>query len=265
MAYFSATTGYNPPPQLSDMERKSLENLQSLSPSARSASATQQLQQLLAKQQAAEQYAASERNRIAQQERSAAQAQAAAAQKAAQQQIDAANLMQQTYAKQQEQVREDLGPWREAGAEAMTDLQADVKAGPGEYEKSPGYQFALEEGQKAITNRASQHGNVLSGATMKAATRYGQDYATKDYDKFLDRYYKSLEPKQALAQIGQASAAQVGSQGLQTANLMGQSQQYSGESAAGGTMNAANIMAAQQAAAAQRDYAYAAWKTGRDF
>jgi len=254
------------PTPLTDQERKSLENLRSFSSmGSLGLSAQQQLMQLEAKEQASIKYAESEKQRLDSETASAAKVQAAAAQKAAQQQVDAANLMQQTYAKQQEQIRTDLAPWRQAGAAAMTDYQNAVKAGPGEYTQSPGYQARLDEGQKAITNRASQHGNVLSGATMKAAARFGQDYATQDYDNFLNRYYKSLEPKRDIAQIGQASAAQVGAQGLQTANLMGQSQQYSGESAAGGTMNSANIMAAQQAAAADRDYAYTAWKTGREF
>lgn len=258
--------GGSAPTQLTDQERKSLENLRSFSNmGGLSLSAQQQLMQLEAKESASSQYSESERNRIASESASAARTQAEQAQKASQQQIDAANLMQQTYAKQQEQVREDLGPWRQAGAEAMTDYSNAVKAGPGEYTQSPGYQARLEEGQKAISNRASMHGNLLSGATMKAAARFGQDYATQDYDNFLNRYYKSLEPKRDIAQIGQASAAQVGAQGLQTANLMGQSQQYSGEAAAGGTMNAANIMAAQRAAASDRDYAYTAWKTGREF
>lgn len=260
--------GGPPPPQLTDSERKSLDALNSLSSSGSmrmGIAAQRQFEQLRAKEQQSQAYSTFERNRLANEQRLAAQEQTKQAQKAAQQQIDAANLMQQTYTKQHEQVREDLGPWRQAGAEAMTDYSKAVKAGPGEYTQSPGYQARLEEGQKAISNRASMHGNVLSGATMKAAARFGQDYATQDYDNFLNRYYKSLEPKKDIAQIGQASAAQVGAQGLQTANLMGQSQQYSGEAAAGGTMNAANIMAAQKAAASDRDYAYTAWRTGREF
>lgn len=254
------------PTQLTEGERASLNALRSFqSMGSMSSSARQQLMSLEAKEQTSIKYATSERRRIAQESRSAATEQAKQTQIASQQQIDAANLMQKTYVKQQEQVREDLAPWRQAGAKAVGDLQGEIDAGPGEYEKSPGYQFAIDEGQKGITNRASQHGNVLSGATMKAATKFGQDYATKDYDKFLDRYYNSLQPKQNLAQMGQASAAQVASQGLQTTNLMGQSQQYSGEAAAGGTMGAANIMAAQSAAAGERDYSYTAWKTGREF
>lgn len=224
-----------------------------------------QLMAMKRAQQQREIQAENERRRIAGSQIVAAQQQASETKRASQQQIDASNLMQSTYTQQQEQVREDLAPWRQAGAEAVTSLQTSIDAGPGEYTKSPGYEVRLAEGQEAITNRASMHGNVLSGATMKAGARFAEDYATKDYDNFLNRYYQSLQPKQQLAQIGQASAAQVGSQGQQTAGMVGQAQQYGGEAAAGGTMGAANIMAAQQSTAANRDYSYAAWKAGRSF
>lgn len=206
-----------------------------------------------------------ERQRIAGEAKKAARSQASSVKKAADQQIDASNKMQETFTKEKAQVRTDLAPWRETGATAVKELAADVQAGPGEYTKSPGYEFGLEEGQKAITSSASQHGNMLSGKTMKAATKYSQDYASKDYDKFLGRYYQSLAPKQNLAQIGQSSAAQVGNLGQQTANMMGQAQQYAGESAAAGTVGAGNILAAQSAAAGERDYSYASWKSGRAF
>ena len=260
------TNSMSAPTQLSAGDQKSLDNLRTANSMGVLGYAGQrQLQQLEASAMQSAQYAESERKRIAYEDYHSALRQSAAAKEASQQQIDAANKMQETYAAQQQQVRTDLAPWRQAGAEAVTGLQKDIAAGPGEYTQSPGYQARLEEGQKAITNRASMHGNVLSGATMKAAARFGQDYATRDYDNFLNRYYQSLQPKQQLAQIGQASAAQVGSQGQQTAGMTGQAQQYAGESAAGGTMGAANIMAAQQAAAGERDYGYTAWKTGRQF
>jgi len=262
--YFSSG-GYGAPAGLTEKEEKLLDNLTVSSTGAYGLAGMQQQNALYIKKQEAEKYAAYERDRIAQEQRATAQAQAKASQTAAQQQIASANKMMDIYKQQQAQVRTDLGPWRQAGEQSLSDLQKSIKEGPGDYTKSPGYQFRLDEGQKAIENKASMHGNVLSGATMKAAARYGQDYATQDYDNFLNRYYKSLEPKQNLAGMGQSAAAQVASQGQQTANMMGQTQQYSGESQAGGTMNAANIMAAQQSAAADRDYAYAAWRTGREF
>lgn len=49
-------------------------------------------------------------------------------------------------------------------------------------QNEPGYQFAQSEGQKAIDRAASAAGRYDSGATLKALTRYGNDYATTKFD-----------------------------------------------------------------------------------
>lgn len=49
-------------------------------------------------------------------------------------------------------------------------------------QNEPGYQFAQAEGQKAIDRAASAAGRYDSGATLKALTRYGNDYATTKFD-----------------------------------------------------------------------------------
>jgi len=106
------------------------------------------------------------------------------------------------------QQREDLEPWREAGKESINKLLEMQRAGPGEFEASPGYQFRLEEGQKAMERSAAAGGKLLSGGSLKAAQRYGQDYATNDYDNFLRRYYNRLTPYQSLAGVGQTAVGQ---------------------------------------------------------
>ena len=106
------------------------------------------------------------------------------------------------------QQREDLEPWRDAGTKSVNKLLEMQETGPGEFEASPGYQFRLEEGQKALERSAAAKGTLLSGGTLKAATRYGQDYATNDYDNFLRRYYNRLTPYQSLAGVGQTAVGQ---------------------------------------------------------
>jgi hypothetical protein len=102
----------------------------------------------------------------------------------------------------------NLAPWRTAGStNALTILTAKTNAGPGEFTKSPGYEFRLAEGTKAINNSAAARGNALSGAAVKALTRYGQDYATNDYQNFLANYYNSLIPYQNLSNTGLTAAS----------------------------------------------------------
>jgi hypothetical protein len=53
-----------------------------------------------------------------------------------------------------------------------------------------GLQFGLDEGNKALNRRASAYGGYDSGATLKALTRYANDYGTTKaegaYNRFMD-------------------------------------------------------------------------------
>jgi hypothetical protein len=52
---------------------------------------------------------------------------------------------------------------------------------------SPGYDFRLREGQRAIENAAAAKGMLRTGNTWKDLMKYGQDYATAEYDKTYGR------------------------------------------------------------------------------
>ncbi len=130
-------------------------------------------------------------------------------------------------------------PWREAGERALGILEERVMAGPGEYTQDPGYQFRLGEGLKQIQ---SGRGNIRSGATEKALQRYAQDYATGDYQNFLNRYNQSLTPLQSLSGVGQTTSAQGAQLGGQVAGQIGQNIQQSGAAKASGYAQQANIM-----------------------
>jgi len=213
--------------------------------------------------------------RAAEMLKSAGYSQAAAAKRVALQKANLAESQTRTkaatdYAKQR------LDPWYEAGTDALGKLQTKIDEGPGDMKKSPGYQFRLDEGQKAIERGAAARGGVLSGAAVKEGMRYGQNFATNDYDNFLRRYYESMQPLERMSGQGMQAGIQQGNFGMQGAqqyaqlgqaatNQMAAAARYGGDSQAEGTMNAANIMAAQQAAVNERNYGYAAWKGGEDF
>lgn len=174
----------------------------------------------------------------------AAASQERAAGSAASAQVYAADLAAQTTREGMAQQERLTAPWRAAGTKALSDLQARISAGPGEFKESPGYQFRLAEGERAIGRQAAARGGLLSGATGKALTRYGQDYATQDYDRHLSRYYQSLAPYQSLAGIGQTTASQMAANvGTGTANLAN-IQQQSGAATAAGYLGAGQAQAA---------------------
>ena len=76
---------------------------------------------------------------------------------------------------------------------------------PSSITQDPGYQFGLKQGADQLNNRAAASGSYYSGGQMKAAQRYGQDYAGTKLDQSLNR----LTTVAGLGQVG-ANNAQTG-------------------------------------------------------
>jgi len=165
-----------------------------------------------------------------------------AAKKAAKAQVKGAGQATQAQLEMYYQSREDLAPWREGGEWALGELRALIEAGPGEYTESPGYQFRLGEGIKARERGAAAKGNVLSGAQTRDLTKFGQDYATQDYDNWLRQWYQSLTPYQSMAGQGQTTAVQTAQMGQQTGYGVAQNYLAAGRARASGYIDQANVM-----------------------
>lgn len=160
--------------------------------------------------------------------RSASKTQAAAA-------GQAADVSQQQY----EQTRADQAPYREAGYNALAEMQRTAgnvpgafKFGAGDYQADPGYAFRLSEGQKALDRSAAARGGLISGGALKAATRFGQDMGSQEYQNAYNRAYtgygtdvareNQLYNRQAaLAGIGQTSTNLTGQFGAANAANVG--------------------------------------------
>lgn len=54
--------------------------------------------------------------------------------------------------------------------------------------KDGGYDFRMGEGQKSVGNQFAASGNLLSGAAMKALTRFNQDFASNEYNNAYGRF-----------------------------------------------------------------------------
>lgn len=145
-------------------------------------------------------------------------------------------------------------PWRKAGMDALNKLipmaseytpftAANMYA-------DPGYQFRLSEGLKAMERGAAARGGLQSGAALKAAQRYGQEYASGEYTNAFNRYLAErqarLNPLQSLAGVGQTTAAQLGSAAGQLGANLGQTYLTSGINAgqarASGYLGQANAL-----------------------
>jgi len=115
-----------------------------------------------------------------------------------------------------QQSRADLAPWRQSGEEALNEYMALAEAGPGEFEADPGYQFRLEQGQKAIERSALAKGNFLSGRTAKGLQEFGQQSASAEYGNFMNRYYKKLDMYGGVARMGLSAAQGQAGAAMQT-------------------------------------------------
>ena len=60
--------------------------------------------------------------------------------------------------------------------------------GMADFQADPGYAFRLSEGLKALEASRAARGGLLSGATGKALTRYGQEMGAQEYGSAFNRY-----------------------------------------------------------------------------
>ncbi len=94
--------------------------------------------------------------------------------------------------------------------------------------QDPGYQFRFDEGQRALERRAAAGGQRFSGGTLAELSRYGQDYASQEYDKAFGRlaglqnqmYGYGATGRERMTSLEDVMAQRHGQYGMSQANLM---------------------------------------------
>lgn len=118
--------------------------------------------------------------------------------------------------------------------------------GLSDFEKDPGYQFRLGEGQKALTNSAAARGGLLSGAAGKALARYNQDFASNEfgnaYNRFQTNQTNQFNRLASLAGVGQTAANQTANSAMQTGQIVGNNIVGAGNARASGYVGGANAL-----------------------
>ena len=183
-----------------------------------------------------------------------------AAKGAAKTQAAAADRAAELQNEQFQQTRQDYAPYREAGYNALAELQRTAgnvpgafKFGAGDYQADPGYAFRLSEGQKALDRQAAARGGLISGGALKAAQRYGQEMGSQEYGNAYNRALTSyntdvarenqLYNRQAgLAGIGQTATNLVGQAGQNYATNVGNLMTGAGAAQAAGQVGMANAI-----------------------
>lgn len=174
-----------------------------------------------------------------------------AAKSAAKTQAQAAQYAADLQQKQYEQTREDLAPYRDAGAASLKDLVSRMPEltsapDPASFREDPGYQFRFSEGQRALESSAAARGSLMSGGTLKDLTRYGQGVADQQYADWWNRQRNlqdsAFSKLSDLTRVGQNSAALTGTAGQNAAAKAGEYVTSGAAASAAGQIGSANAI-----------------------
>lgn len=168
----------------------------------------------------------------------AAQAQENAALSAADVQRDALGFQKEVY----EQGRQDSLPWMEAGMGALDQLRIEMGLSDGEskFQTTPGYEFAVQEGEKGVMNNLSALGMKNSGAALKALTRFREGLANQEYGNYYSRLSGLAGTGQNQVQSNNALGANTAASLTSGANALGNTIQNAGAARASGYVGGAN-------------------------
>lgn len=164
------------------------------------------------------------------------------ASKATKAQTSAANQANDTQWAMYNQTRDDNKPFYDVGVSSLNKLAAMPDFTGANLQSEPGYQFGLTEGMKGMTNSAAARGGLLSGAALKAASQYNNDYASTKYNDAFNRDATNKNRLATLAGIGQTASNVNTSSGLSTAANVGQNQLAAGNARASGYVANGNAL-----------------------
>lgn len=145
--------------------------------------------------------------------------------------------------------REDQQPYRDlasqVGIPGMRNLLAsDAPLTAAQVMAEPGYEFGRTQGLNALQGAAAARGGLYSGAAGRALTKFGNDYATKNFGESWNRMESGLSNRYNrfanAAGMGQAATNQVGAAGQNYANSVGGAAIGLGNAGAAASMSSSN-------------------------
>jgi len=168
-----------------------------------------------------------------------------AAKDAAQTQADATSAGIGEQRRQFDLMREDFAPYREAGRRGLAAYESEINTPTtaADVMQDPGYQFGLTQGQTALDRKIAAMGGRVSGAALKAAARYGTDYASTGFNAAYQRRQDRLNRLAALAGIGQSATGSSAAAGSHMADAVSGMLTSQGDASAAAQMARGNIWA----------------------
>ena len=114
----------------------------------------------------------------------------------------------------------------------QTNLSQDQRSAL--FQKSPGYQFRLDQAQLALQGSQAARGGLLSGGAMKEMDAYTQGIASDEYGNYINQL-------SGLAGMGQNAASNMSAAELGTGVQLANYAQQGGMAAANNYMNQGNL------------------------
>jgi hypothetical protein len=157
-----------------------------------------------------------------------------------------------------QQTQKNLQPFIQGGGTTYTNLLAQLGIGPGgtgtgtlnapfdasKLAQTPGYQFALGQGQEGLLNASSATGGTRGGNTLKALTSYGQGAASTTYQQqfqdYLQQQLQNYNMQANLAGIGENAAAYLGNTSATVGSNVGNAIVGAGNATSAGIVGAGN-------------------------
>jgi hypothetical protein len=140
-------------------------------------------------------------------------------------------------------------PYHEAGTRALTKMedpsfQKDFTRA--DFKTSPGYNFALEQGQNAINAMNSATGNTVSGAGLAALSKYNTGMADQSYQQAFNNFQTNTQNKfgrlSNIAGMGQGAASNSGLASNYFTKTASENTLGAGNAGAAGDMASANAL-----------------------
>jgi len=122
-------------------------------------------------------------------------------------------------------------PFRQSGINALNKIESgDIMS-----EMDPSYRFRFGEGLKALDRTAAARGGLISGGALKAAQRYGQDYASTEFGNAYNRLASR-------AGFGQTASTNMGGAAGNFGTMAGNNMMAGANARASGYVGGANAL-----------------------
>ncbi len=131
-----------------------------------------------------------------------------------------------------------------APANGLLPTSTSMEAARDRFQETPGYQFAYDEGIRALDRSASAGGRLMGGGHERELIRYGQGIANQEFGNYANRLASLAGVGQSAvgtgAQAGSATAANVGNILMQGASNQGNALMAAATARASGYTGVAN-------------------------